>query len=56
MQVELKVNGRAVTVDVEPRRTLLDCLREAAADGQGGLHGFVPHTSVAIRNISSAKP
>jgi carbon-monoxide dehydrogenase small subunit len=26
--VELQVNGRAVQVDVEPRRTLLDCLRE----------------------------
>ena len=28
MRVELQVNGRAVQVDVEPRRTLLDCLRE----------------------------
>ncbi len=28
MLVELQVNGATVTVDVEPRRTLLDCLRE----------------------------
>ena len=28
MRVELKVNGATVMVDVEPRRTLLDCLRE----------------------------
>jgi len=28
MRVELQVNGRAVAVNVEPRRTLLDCLRD----------------------------
>jgi aerobic carbon-monoxide dehydrogenase small subunit len=28
MKVELKVNGRTETVDVEPRMTLLDCLRD----------------------------
>ncbi|ESR26848.1 (2Fe-2S)-binding protein [Lutibaculum baratangense] len=28
MKTELTVNGRAVTVDVEPRMTLLDCLRD----------------------------
>ncbi|HVB90276.1 MAG TPA: (2Fe-2S)-binding protein [Beijerinckiaceae bacterium] len=28
MKVELKVNGRTSQVDVEPRKTLLDCLRE----------------------------
>src|SRR5262245_60524633 len=28
MRVELKVNDATVMVDVEPRRTLLDCLRE----------------------------
>jgi carbon-monoxide dehydrogenase small subunit len=28
MRVELEVNGAKVAVDVEPRRTLLDCLRE----------------------------
>ncbi len=28
MRVELEINGGPVTVDVEPRRTLLDCLRE----------------------------
>jgi aerobic carbon-monoxide dehydrogenase small subunit len=34
MRVGLNVNGRTVAVDVEPRRTLLDCLREDL-----GLHG-----------------
>ena len=28
MKVELSINGRSLAVDVEPRRTLLDCLRE----------------------------
>ncbi|HWE15838.1 MAG TPA: (2Fe-2S)-binding protein [Hyphomicrobiaceae bacterium] len=28
MRVRLNVNGRTVAVDVEPRRSLLDCLRE----------------------------
>jgi aerobic carbon-monoxide dehydrogenase small subunit len=28
MRVDLLVNGREITVDVEPRCTLLDCLRE----------------------------
>ena len=28
MKVELSVNGRARAVDVEPRKTLLDCLRD----------------------------
>ena len=31
MRVELQVNGRTVEVDVEPRSTLLDCLRETWA-------------------------
>ena len=41
MQVELKVNGRPVTVDVEPRRTLLDCLREDV--GLKGTHAGCEH-------------
>jgi carbon-monoxide dehydrogenase small subunit len=31
MRVELQVNGRTAEVDVEPRCTLLDCLRETLA-------------------------
>ena len=41
MRVELKVNGRAVEVEVEPRRTLLDCLREDV--GLAGTHGGCEH-------------
>ena len=41
MQVELNVNGRAVVVDVEPRRTLLDCLREDL--GLTGTHAGCEH-------------
>jgi carbon-monoxide dehydrogenase small subunit len=41
MQVELKVNGRAVAVDVEPRCTLLDCLREDV--GLKGTHAGCEH-------------
>ena len=41
MDVELHVNGRAVRVDVEPRRTLLDCLREDV--GLRGTHAGCEH-------------
>jgi aerobic-type carbon monoxide dehydrogenase small subunit (CoxS/CutS family) len=41
MRVELKVNGRAVGVEVEPRRTLLDCLREDV--GLTGAHAGCEH-------------
>jgi aerobic carbon-monoxide dehydrogenase small subunit len=41
MRVELKVNGRDVAVDVEPRRTLLDCLREDI--GLKGTHAGCEH-------------
>jgi aerobic carbon-monoxide dehydrogenase small subunit len=41
MRVELKVNGRAVEVEVEPRRTLLDCLREDI--GLAGTHAGCEH-------------
>jgi aerobic carbon-monoxide dehydrogenase small subunit len=30
MRVDLLINGREIAVEVEPRRTLLDCLREEA--------------------------
>jgi aerobic carbon-monoxide dehydrogenase small subunit len=41
MQVELNVNGRRIAVDVEPRRTLLDCLREEV--GLKGTHAGCEH-------------
>jgi len=41
MLVELRVNGKAAKVDVEPRRTLLDCLREDL--GLGGTHAGCEH-------------
>jgi aerobic carbon-monoxide dehydrogenase small subunit len=41
MRVELQVNGRTVDVDVEPRRTLLDCLRENV--GLLGTHAGCEH-------------
>ena len=41
MRVELQVNGRAVEVDVEPRSTLLDCLRETI--GLSGTHAGCEH-------------
>ncbi|RUT34672.1 (2Fe-2S)-binding protein [Arsenicitalea aurantiaca] len=41
MSVELKVNGRAVTVDVEPRTTLLDCVRDEL--GLKGTHAGCEH-------------
>ena len=41
MRVELNVNGRTVAVDVEPRRTLLDCLREEV--GLKGTHAGCEH-------------
>ena len=41
MRVELSVNGRTVAVDVEPRRTLLDCLREDV--GLKGTHAGCEH-------------
>ena len=41
MQVELNVNGRTIAVDVEPRRTLLDCLREEI--GLRGTHAGCEH-------------
>src|SRR5262249_25837433 len=41
MLVELRVNGKAAKVDVEPRRTLLDCLREDL--GLRGTHAGCEH-------------
>jgi carbon-monoxide dehydrogenase small subunit len=41
MYVELRVNGRLVAVEVEPRRTLLDCLREDL--GLTGTHAGCEH-------------
>jgi carbon-monoxide dehydrogenase small subunit len=41
MHVELNVNGRTVALDVEPRRTLLDCLREEI--GLKGTHAGCEH-------------
>ena len=41
MRVELNVNGRTIAVDVEPRRTLLDCLREEV--GLKGTHAGCEH-------------
>ena len=41
MQVELSVNGRSRRVDVEPRTTLLDCLRETL--GLTGTHVGCEH-------------
>jgi carbon-monoxide dehydrogenase small subunit len=41
MQVELDVNGRTVSVDVEPRTTLLDCLRDVL--GLKGTHAGCEH-------------
>ncbi len=41
MRVDLLINGRAIAVDVEPRRTLLDCLREEA--GLTGTHAGCEH-------------
>jgi carbon-monoxide dehydrogenase small subunit len=41
VHVELNVNGRTVGVEVEPRRTLLDCLREDV--GLTGTHAGCEH-------------
>jgi carbon-monoxide dehydrogenase small subunit len=41
VRVELNVNGRTTSVDVEPRRTLLDCLREDV--GLTGTHAGCEH-------------
>jgi carbon-monoxide dehydrogenase small subunit len=41
MRVELSVNGSTFAVDVEPRRTLLDCLREDV--GLKGTHAGCEH-------------
>jgi carbon-monoxide dehydrogenase small subunit len=41
MRVELSINGSTIAVDVEPRRTLLDCLREDA--GLTGTHAGCEH-------------
>jgi len=41
MRVELQVNGKKVEVDVEPRSTLLDCLRETM--GLRGTHAGCEH-------------
>jgi carbon-monoxide dehydrogenase small subunit len=41
VHVELNVNGRMVGVEVEPRRTLLDCLREDV--GLTGTHAGCEH-------------
>jgi aerobic carbon-monoxide dehydrogenase small subunit len=41
MRVELSVNGSTIAVDVEPRRTLLDCLREEV--GLKGTHAGCEH-------------
>ncbi len=41
MRVELSVNGSPIAVDVEPRRTLLDCLREEV--GLKGTHAGCEH-------------
>jgi carbon-monoxide dehydrogenase small subunit len=41
MHVELHINGAIVAVDVEPRRTLLDCLREDL--GLTGTHAGCEH-------------
>lgn len=41
MRVELSVNGERRTIDVEPRKTLLDCLREDF--GLTGAHAGCEH-------------
>jgi aerobic carbon-monoxide dehydrogenase small subunit len=41
MRVELLINGCTIAVDVEPRRTLLDCLREEV--GLKGTHAGCEH-------------
>jgi aerobic carbon-monoxide dehydrogenase small subunit len=41
MRVELQVNGRTAEVDVEPRCTLLDCLRDTL--GLKGAHAGCEH-------------
>ena len=41
MKVAFTLNGRAVTVDVEPRTTLADCLRDQL--GQTGTHIACEH-------------
>jgi carbon-monoxide dehydrogenase small subunit len=41
MRVELSVNGSTIAVDVEARRTLLDCLREEV--GLTGTHAGCEH-------------
>ena len=41
MRVELQVNGSPAAVNVEPRRTLLDCLREDV--GLTGTHAGCEH-------------
>src|SRR5580700_6520534 len=41
MHVDLLINGREIAVDVEPRLSLLDCLREEA--GVKGTHAGCEH-------------
>ena len=41
MRVDLLVNGRVAGIDVEPRQTLLDCLRESL--GLAGTHAGCEH-------------
>jgi carbon-monoxide dehydrogenase small subunit len=41
MQVELKINGQIHTLDVEPRLTLLDCLRDEVR--LNGVHAGCEH-------------
>ncbi len=51
MKVELKVNGRASEVDVEPRKSLLDCLRDdldLKATHAGCEHGVCGACTVII--------
>ena len=55
MRVELIVNGEMRTVEVEPRMSLLDCLRErllltgAHAGCEHGVCAPVPCSSTALR-------
>ena len=41
MRIELKINGETKSLDVEPRTTLLDCLRDAL--GLAGAHAGCEH-------------
>jgi len=55
MSIELKVNGRVHALDVEPRTTLLDCLRDSLAltgAHAGCEHGVCGACTVLIDDVA----